>query len=643
MKTKRFIYLGLAILLSSASLTNLPTRVSAAESSSSSVSSSQSSDTKESTTATSESSQSKSSQSVMLSSGSSVGQPTEAQQKAAVKSISTQSGGVSGDSHGIPAMDDGRNVVSKNGWSFLLTIFRNGFNSQPEPEQYIEKAKVATTKFTDLKLLNPKNSFFTAKVNVVRWHWDSTAQKWVNDAINTTVNAGYDGLWGLIGFYAMKDYPLGNLDVGDYYYQFSFVDSSWGAKTFYSQLAKVVVVPTAQPATAIDADTDNTDGTPKVLYSDVSYAARAIMNPTNSTDVPSWAVSDANGGPLKFTPANGRVTTIMPGNGKATSDSYIPDNFYVNKVNKDPKVPGIPAKYLIKANANVMKTKEVYVGGLPAFNGAADGGGVWKVGGLPDLKNAVGSMKPWSYSWKFMTTDGKDVTPATGSGVNNISGSVANLMELNTRAALSFDKDSAFMKDAAVATASGKSYQAQLTLSTTIEPESDSSKATAQTVTVISNKAELQATPATGKLSLDAVPSFDFGSIPVSQFYNGNTAANAPTATGDLTVSDTRAGNKDWKLQASATNFVSADQTLKPVTFQLLNILGATDSKDLTTGTTNLTTISDNTTGTVGTSKVSAKMLITGNPTIQMKNNESFANLITWTLSSTQPTALAAK
>lgn len=647
MKTKRFIYLGLAILLSSASLTNLPTRVSAAESSSSSVSSSQSSDTKESTTATSESSQSKSSQSVMLSSGDSKGKPTEAQQEAAAKTMDTRSGGISGDSHGIPTLTDGKQPVSKNGWAFLLTIFRNGFNSQPEPEQYIEKSKIANTTFSDLKVLHPKNSLFVGKVNIVRWHWDSANQKWVNDAINTTVNSSYDSLWGLIGFYKMNDYKLGNLEIGDYYYQFSYEDDtgSWGGpgKTFYSQLAKVVVVPTAQPATAIDADTDYVNGTPKVLYSDVSYEAKAIMNPANSTDVPAWAASDVNGGPLKFNPANSRVTTIMPGNGVATSGGYTPDSFYVNKVNKDPNIPGIPAKYLIKANASVMKTKEVYVGGLPAFNGASDAGGVWKVGGLADLKNAVGSMNPWTYSWKFMTADGKDVTPATSSGVNNVSGSATNLMDLNTRSALSFEKDSTFMRDAAVATASGKSYQAQLTLTTTIDPESDSTKADAQKVTVISNKAELQASPATGKLSLDKVPSFDFGSIPVSNFYDGTTATNAPTATGDLTVSDTRAGSKDWTLQARATNFLSGNQPLMPVTLQLSNILGATGTKDLTTGTTNLTTISDNTTGTAGTSKVSAKMLITGNSKIQMKDGESFANIITWTLSSTQPTALAAK
>ncbi|MGV3011864.1 hypothetical protein ACEE67_11650, partial [Streptococcus thoraltensis] len=62
-------------------------------------------------------------------------------------------------------------------------------------------------------------------------------------------------------------------------------------KTFYSRLAKVVVTPEPIPATAINADTDNADGTPKVIYSDVDYGASAIVTPTNSTDDISWQAS----------------------------------------------------------------------------------------------------------------------------------------------------------------------------------------------------------------------------------------------------------------------------------------------------------------------------------------------------------------
>lgn len=76
MKTKRLIYAGLAAMLFSSSLINVPAQVSAAESSSSSVTTnnkvtSESDTQAESDSAKSESSQSEHSQSIMLSKSSS--------------------------------------------------------------------------------------------------------------------------------------------------------------------------------------------------------------------------------------------------------------------------------------------------------------------------------------------------------------------------------------------------------------------------------------------------------------------------------------------------------------------------------------------------------------------------------------------
>lgn len=637
MKTKRFIYLGLAILLSSASLTNLPTRVSAAESSSSSVSSSQSSNSKESTTATSESSQSKSSQSVMLSSSSSQQSATAEQAQPNAKAT----GNVVVDDPPAPTEANGVQKADWDGWFFIIPII-TGFRVQPQAEQYVVAGSngkgTADLSFGASMVAGLPIVGTSVSLEPTKWTWTKADP-----------NLGTVDHWAKrdLAKYNSKNYTGGNptvandikdLAIGTYYFQFRGGFNGWipiiGTDYKISKLSKVVVV--AEP---IDAKTITPD-VPSVMFENVNYDGKATTAPTDATGTIKW--TSALGG-LTFNQDTGRnanftfkgQSTII---NRSTVEAGIPAKFRATITNTG-KAPG--TRY---GDDNAM------TGGLVAKEMAADAGGTWALDtdGLASLEQAVnpsnGTGVSWDYQWQYSTNNGGKFVdvPDNTEGVTNDKGSVTNANELGTSGKpLTFDKTSAFIQDAAKATAGGTDYVLREVLTAHVTDPSGGGKD--QKISINSNIASLKVTPATGKLSLDKVPSFDFGSIPASQFYNGNTVANAPTATGDLTVSDTRAGSKDWKLQASATNFVSAEQTLKPVTFQLTNVLGATDSKDLTTGTTNLTTISDNTTGTVGTSKVSAKMLITGNPTIQMKNNESFANLITWTLSSTQPTALAAK
>ncbi|MCW8778916.1 hypothetical protein ACQ5RK_05345 [Latilactobacillus curvatus] len=155
-------------------------------------------------------------------------------------------------------------------------------------------------------------------------------------------------------------------------------------------------------------------------------------------------------------------------------EKYKPDLYYTGKLNKDPNTPGIPAKYKIAAG-NVSKEKTVYVGGLAAYKKAADLGGTWSVDGLSDLAKASGATSNWHYEWQFTDGEDKTITPATNSGVSNLKGDITNLANLNTEQPLTFSKDSTFMKDAAAATTAGKSYRAQLTLTTNVTEESSGS------------------------------------------------------------------------------------------------------------------------------------------------------------------------
>lgn len=320
------------------------------------------------------------------------------------------------------------------------------------------------------------------EIKVRRWHWDATQGKWIEDRSQRKAKTGWSLFWGSLGFLDVESYNLvykpiigqkQDVPVGTYYYQFSFSDGLLNAKTFHSQLAKVVVTPEPIPATAINADTDNADGTPKVIYSDVDYGASAIVTPVDSTDDISWQASSTKD-LLKFTPDAGRKTSVKAGNGDVEGEKYKPDSYYTGKLNKDPNTPGIPAKYKIAAG-NVSKEKTVYVGGLAAYKKAADLGGTWSVDGLSDLAKASGSTSNWHYEWQFTDGEDKTITPATNSGVSNLKGDITNLANLNTEQPLTFSKDSTFMKDAAAATTAGKSYRAQLTLTTNVTEESSGS------------------------------------------------------------------------------------------------------------------------------------------------------------------------
>ncbi|WP_208421891.1 WxL domain-containing protein [Latilactobacillus fragifolii] len=525
---------------------------------------------------------------------------------------------------------------SKNGWSFLLTIFRRGFSRQPQEEDYFALQDIDKAKFSGMSILTNLGNGLGKNITVRRWHWDASQNNWVEDKRQTKAKTGWSLIMGSLGFLDVEDYALnskGDLGVGTYYYQFSFTDGIIPfRKTFYSDLAKVGITPEPKPAKTINADTDNADGTPKVIYSDVDYGVKAIIDPVDSTDDVDWEPTSSND-LLKFTPNNGRKTSLMAGNGEVNSDKkYVPDSYYVNQVNQNPNIPGIPAHFHVGAG-RLFANKTVYVGGLPAYNQAVDVGGSWSVGGLSDLVKATGSTSAWHYAWQFMDSTGKTIALPANSGVTNSSGDINNLADLNTVQPLTFAKNSDFMKQAADATASGKSYQAQLTLTTSVDSEEDSSKK-AEKVVVVSNKAELQIQPALGKLSLDQVPNFNFGNVLAKDVYVGTSPQDKLYETSDtVKVTDTRV-DSGWKLTAKMTKMASKKGNQLSITTVNINGLPGATNLGLTDNNSEIVIASAKASNTW---QVTGALLMNANPALQLEAGETFASDITWTLNSMQP------
>lgn len=572
MQIKRLIYVSLAAMMLSGSLINVPGQAWAAES--------------ESATSVSETEKETSTESIDVNTK----KPATSEQAPTSRSAEPV---------GTPSNAD---KPSKDGWSFLLTIFRRGFSRQPQEEDYFALQDIDKAKFSGMSILTNLGNGLGKDITVRRWHWDASQNNWVEDKKQPKAKTGLSLIMGSLGFLDINDYALnksGNLGVGTYYYQFSFSDGIWPLnKTFYSDLAKVGITPEPKPAKSINADTDNADGTPKVIYSDVDYGARAIIDPVDSTDDITWQAASAKD-LLKFTPSNGRKTSLMAGNGEVGSDKqYVPDSYYVNQVNRDPNVPGIPANFKI----------------------------------------ATGATSAWHYAWRFMDSTGKTIELPANSGVTNSSGDINNLANLNTAQPLTFAKDSLFMKQAAAATASGKRYQAQLTLTTSVDSEEESSKK-AEKVVVVSNKAELQVEPSLGKLTLDQVPNFRFGNVLAKDVYKGTNTQNQPYEVSDtLKITDTRV-NPGWKLTAKMTKMASkAGHRLNTTTVNMSGLPGGA----------NLGLVDNNSETTIASTKLSNAWQVTGNllmaanPDLQIESGENFSSDITWTLNNTQPEVPAA-
>ncbi|MDB1553202.1 WxL domain-containing protein [Latilactobacillus sakei] len=572
MQIKRLIYVSLAAMMLSGSLINVPDHAWAAES--------------ESATSVSETEKETPTESIDVNTK----KPATSEQAPTSRSAEPV---------GTPSNAD---KPSKDGWSFLLTIFRRGFSRQPQEEDYFALQDIDKAKFSGMSILTNLGNGLGKDITVRRWHWDASQNNWVEDKKQPKAKTGLSLIMGSLGFLDINDYALnksGNLGVGTYYYQFSFSDGIWPLnKTFYSDLAKVGITPEPKPAKSINADTDNADGTPKVIYSDVDYGARAIIDPVDSTDDITWQAASAKD-LLKFTPSNGRKTSLMAGNGEVGSDKqYVPDSYYVNQVNRDPNVPGIPANFKI----------------------------------------ATGATSAWHYAWRFMDSTGKTIELPANSGVTNSSGDINNLANLNTAQPLTFAKDSQFMKQAAAATASGKRYQAQLTLTTSVDSEEESSKK-AEKVVVVSNKAELQVEPSLGKLTLDQVPNFRFGNVLAKDVYKGTNTQNQPYEVSDtLKITDTRV-NPGWKLTAKMTKMASkAGHRLNTTTVNMSGLPGGA----------NLGLVDNNSETTIASTKLSNAWQVTGNllmaanPDLQIEPGENFSSDITWTLNNTQPEVPAA-
>lgn len=628
MRLKRVIYLSLAVLLV---VLGVAIPVLAADTSASS-----------SQNSSSDSETSSGSQSATSSSVSSSGSSSSVDKSTTAKSVvSTQ------DDPTAPTTADGVKNADWDGsffgiWGIGIPII-TGFQVQPQSEQYVVANNAATP--IGAVDLGFKASFFWAPLvgsylnyTPTQWKWNASTNQWDKTVIKTQTAS-----FLLTGNPTISYKP--SLPVGTYYYQIdgAFRGALGNTDNKISKLVKVVVVPAAVQATAISITI------PHVIFANAAYEGEAVTTPVDATGAISWTgglLSGAIWDGLNWNQQSGRDSNFTVSNDKQPKD-----------VNRDTNIPGTPiliaanATTTANANGQVNDTATTYVGGLVAKEMAADEGGTWSLdaAGLKDLEASVnpasGTNVTWNYQWQYSTDGtGKDSSfkdiPTDADGVANISGNVSSATELsNTSNVLTFSKNSSWVNGAATATTSGTDYVVREKLTATVTDESK--KVT--NIEVDSNAASLTVSGAIGKLSLDEVPSFDFGDVSTSDIYNGTIGADQtkPEAKSTLTVSDTRADSNDWSLTAKMTKFESATSLDTNTMIQMNNLMDNVSA--VLTDNNSSTEVLSSKQGDAGSWETTGQLLLNANPDAKLSDGLNFSSTITWNLTAGTPSATAAK
>ena len=82
------------------------------------------------------------------------------------------------------------------------------------------------------------------------------------------------------------------------------------------------------------------------------------------------------------------------------------------------------------------------------------------------------------------------------------------------------------------------------------------------TTTTTTSKATLNLDSSDAKLSLDAVPSFPFGTVKTRDILSGKTLPASLNDNNKVTVTDTRLDAKGWQLTVTPTAFTNNDKTI---------------------------------------------------------------------------------
>lgn len=528
-----------------------------------------------------------------------------------------------------PTSADGVRSKSRNGFIMLGIPFRTGFIIQPQAEQYILEGNEANV---DVKSTGIDWNIFTSvKVYLTKWTLQPDGT-YVKEADPTPYTAKGNGLNKNEATIRFGPNGRENLPVGTYFFQMSV---RYTLLTYYTQLAKVVVVSDESAATSIKVTPEST-----VVFPDISYDVTANLNPTESTSVVTW---DDTGLP-DYEPEFGRTVAFSVANDKIS-----------NQVNTDTEHPGIAVPLTGKAN-NLTDTATVYVGGLKAqsipLDQAQKYGIGWSVAGLDKIYNnfydpdsgEAATITKSAFKWTYFVKNSKGgyTENSFGKEVTNASGTFTVPNDLNDSKALQIPGSSSFITDAKTATDKGDPYYVKLTITISIKTGLISSK----NIIINSNQAQLWVTPAVGELSLLQVPNFTFAEVNPQMVYYGNTTLDdtykpssiEDNATNLLEITDTRPGQQGWTLQAQLSQLSDSNN-------QLLSGLGVKlkgmANDILVPDTGQWTTVTDSTINQTGAFPMDAILYIDPNPNAQLNTEQTFHGTMTWSLTPVTPAAQA--
>lgn len=544
-----------------------------------------------------------------------------------------------------PTTADGVQKADWNGSFFIIPII-TGFQVQPQSEQYI----VANSSGTGTADLGFKASFVAGALEKVGlsqtvWSWSGTA--WTSK----TTTSSKPGTGWLDGYILNGNPTVDNtvtFPLGTYYVQYVGSFHGWlDLPTFHSdkkisKLVKVVVVDEPVDATAIKPDV------PNVIFENATYEGNAVTTPVNATGSIKWT-NDLSG--LTFNEDAGRNSSFSFDSqsttvNTSTTNSGIPTTFTSTITNKDSSG---------NSTGSTSGDDTSYTGGLVAKVMASDEGGSWSLDsdGLTDLEASVnpasGDNVTWDYQWQYSTDGtGDDISfrniTSNDDGVSNYKGTVSSASELASASnALTFSKTSGFVTQAEAATAGGKDYVVREVLTANVPDQSSDGSGKNQTIEIDSNAASLTVSGAIGKLSLDEVPSFDFGDVSTSDIYNGTIGADQtkPEAKSTLTVSDTRADSNDWSLTAKMTKFESTTSLDNNTMVQMNNLMDNVSA--VLTDNNSSTEVLSSKQGDAGSWETTGQLLLNANPDAKLSDGLNFSSTITWNLTAGTPSATAAK
>ena len=617
MQIKKVFYLGLVGLFTFSSITSVPSRALAVETSDSSASSQSSAEVN-----------SDSSPAIAESSGNDTRASDASSDEVQTRADTTEMTQAIDTNPLAPTATDGVQSPSWSGLHIILPIIP-GIIVQPQSEQYLVADSRSKMAVADLSLKVSTWLLLVLGSNVVvtptRWTLQADHKTWVK----TTDAAVSNHYWTNTD--PKIELPT-NLAVGTYYFQYDVTVHGLlglGTKHKTSKLVKTVVVPSPIDATAI------TMTTPKVVFENATYTGTAMTTPNDATGLIEWNSSLAD--KITWDQKKGRnasyVMTQPTDINTSTTNPGIKKQISAQIINTETATSG-----------NLVDYKDIYVGGLVAKEMAANDGGTWSLDaqGLSDLGDVTtpedGSNVSWKYQWQYSNNNGNTFTnlnTKNSEGVSNFQGSIHQVTDLTAADnMLTFTKKSGFIKQAAAATNAGNSYVMRVVLTASIP----TGNGDVEDITINSNKGRLSVTAPVGHLSLDQVPTFNFGDVTASDIYNGTIGIKQtkPEAKSILAITDSRVDSDDWSLSAKMTKFIDDKKTAltSESMIQMNNIMG---NRSLVIPDTNTSyNLLDSKDGNAGTWVTTGQLILNANHQAKLMAGQRFGSTITWNLTSSQ-------